>query len=140
MKKITSKNGVTMVETAAMLFFIFVLLGLIITGGQMVSNKSSLNYATQAAVRAAAVQPTKSKAENKAKEVAVKILKENGLSITNTTTTLSAPSGWDRGDNFSITVSTSYKTLFPLIGAQSAGSRNSYMMTSRVVAMVEARN
>lgn len=136
--KSKSKSGVTMVETAAMLFFIFMLLGLIITGGQMVSNKSTLNYATQSAIRVASVQPTLTKARQEADKVAKEILSKNGLSTSNTKTVLTAAS-WARGNNFTLQVDTTYKTLFPLVGMAKAGEGNIYKMSSTVVAMVEAR-
>lgn len=139
MRKIFKKSGVTMVETAAMLFFIFMLLGLIITGGQMVSNKSTLNFATQSAIRMAAVQPKATNAKNVATVKAKEILANNGLSTTNTTVTLNPPAQWVRGNNFSLTVSTTYKTLFPLIGVETAGQKNTYTMTATVSAMIEAR-
>ena len=139
MRKHLSKSGVTMVETAAMLIFIFALLGIIITGGQMVSNKNALNYATQAAIRMSAVQPTKSEAEKVAKDTAKAILESNGLATSGAEVSLSAANGWTRGETFSLTVETTYKTLFPLIGMQTSGSQNTYTMSTKVVAMVEAR-
>lgn len=139
MRKIIKKSGVTMVETAAMLFFIFMLLGLIITGGQMVSNKSTLNFATQSAIRMAAVQPKATGAKTVATEKAKEILENNGLSTSATKVTLTPPAQWVRGNNFSLTVETTYKTLFPLVGMKSTGEKNTYTMSATVTAMVEAR-
>lgn len=141
MRKHKSKNGVTMVETAGMLIFIFILLGLIITGGQMVSNKNALNYATQAAIRVAAVQPTEKEARSIAEKTAAKILESNGLATNKPTVILTKESSWSRGNNFTLQVITDYKTLFPLLGMEKSSNegKNVYKMSTKVVAMIEAK-
>lgn len=136
--KIQSKQGVTMVETAGMLFFIFMFLGLIFTGGQMVSNKNTLNYATQVAAREASVKGSETEALNIAKKRASEILNSNGISTKNLKVSLNS-SGWKRGNNFTIHVSTDYRTLFPIPGQGNSLTDKDYTMSSQVTMMVETR-
>lgn len=141
MNKIKNKDGVTMVETAAMLFVIFIILGFIITGGQMMNNKNALNYATMSATRAAGVQPTRGSAETVAKEMVTEILESNGISTSNVVVRVTAPSGWIRGKNFTVSATTNYKTMFPVPNSEGTGLGGTKInrMTSQVTAMIEAR-
>lgn len=141
MLKIKEKKAATMVETAAMLFFIFAFLGLMITGGQMVTNKLVLNYATQAATRAAAVQTNSSDASKVANEKATKILKSNGISTGSIYTTVTPQGGWQKGNNLEVKVQAEYKTLFPVPNSDGQTfSTTKNIMTSRMVGMIEGGN
>lgn len=138
--KIKSTKGVTMLETCAMLFFIFAFFGLLFTGGQMVSNKNTLNYATQVAAREASLQPNSSKALSIAKQRATDILKANGIATNNISVSVNSYGAWTKGNDVEVKVSTTYDTLFPMPNSDGETfSTQNRTMASRVVVMIESK-
>lgn len=138
--KIKEKKGVTMVETAAMLFFIFAFLGLMFTGGQMVANKTTLNYATQAAAREASVQLSQSRAVQVATEKATQTLKKNGIGNETIKVSVNPIGGWSKGNDLEVIVEANYKTLFPVPNSDGKTfSTNHNTMKSRIVVMIEGK-
>lgn len=139
MKKVRNKKGVTVLETALMIGFIYVLLGLIFSGGQLINNKMALNSAAYRAARMAVVKPNVNEAKVVAEQYVKDILKSSGLSIENVSVTVAPKNGvWKKGNTATISVTGYTKTLFPIPDMQNpiyAGTKTK--MQSNVVMMIE---
>lgn len=140
MEKIKNKKGVTVLETALMIGFIYVLLGLIFSGGQLVNNKMALNAATYRTARMVAVSPSVSEAKRMATEEAEYILKKNGMAFENIRVEVTPKDGiWKKGNTVTVKVMADTSTLFPIPDMENpvyAGTK--VKMISNVVMMIES--
>jgi len=138
LKKIKNKQGTVMIEFCIVMLVIMILLAMFFSGGQAVSNKNVLNYATQAAAREASVRESYSDAYAVAKSKATDILKANGIDTRNIRVTCKTNGTWEKGNSLTVTVSTDYSTLFPTPNSgNDSFSTKTKTMTSSITVMIE---
>ena len=119
MIKITEKKAVTMVETVAILPFIVIIIGVMISCGQMISNKMLLNYAVETAARAAAQGKDKNEVESIAKNTMHNIVERNWKRDDNGGFAKVPYITWQDDNTFTCGMGITVKTLFPIIGIDS---------------------
>lgn len=119
MIKVNEKKAVTMVETVAILPFIVIIIGVIISCGQMISNKILLNYAVETAARAAAQGKDKNEVESIAKNAMHNIVERNWKRDNNGGFVKVPYVTWQDDNTFTCGMGISVKTLFPITGIDS---------------------
>ena len=140
MIKITEKKAVTMVETVAILPFIVIIIGVMISCGQMISNKMLLNYAVETAARAAAQGKDKNEVESIAKNTMHKIVERNWKRDDNGGFAKVPYITWQDDDTFTCGMGITVKTLFPIMGVDSEDkSINSCSIESKVTMKKEQK-
>lgn len=132
MIKVTEKKAVTMVETVAILPFIVIIIGVIISCGQMISNKILLNYAVETAARAAAQGKDKNEVESIAKNAMHNIVKRNWKRDEGGFAKIPYII-WQDDNTFTCGMGLTVKTLFPIMGVNSEDkSINNCSISSKV--------
>jgi Flp pilus assembly protein TadG len=134
--KLKNKKGQGLVEMALILPILILCLGIIITAGQLLFAKMTVQMAAFEGGRSAVVQTNRSTAKTVANEKA-KAVTKNGIGLENITYSFDAPSSWKKGDTLTYTVTARIKTLFPLIGVDGKLFSNNPTVSGKVVVMVE---
>lgn len=111
--KIKKKKGQQMVEFAVVLPVLVLCIGFIVTMGQYLFAKMTVQLAAYEGARKAVVVSSMSSAKTTAINNSKKIL-DTGIGLSNYQYSFSAPS-WTKGSQLTYTVTANVKTLFPLI-------------------------
>lgn len=145
-RKIKKKKGSTLIETAFLLPFIYLLMGIIIVGGQFVINKEVLNSALYSAGRKAMLSADKNTATQVMKDNIAYMMKsgigieDNSKNASTVDVTLDDGGNWQYGNNCNITVKIHMKTVFPVPDSNSptfVGTEKT--MTSHLYMKIEAK-
>jgi Flp pilus assembly protein TadG len=136
LKRLKDKKGQSLVEMALILPVLILCLGLIITAGQLLYAKMTLQMAAFEGARGAVVQTNKNTAKTTADKKA-KAVTANGIGLQNVNYSLTAPSSWKRGNEVTYTVTAQVKTLFPLIAIDGTNLVKNPTIKGTAVMMIE---
>lgn len=145
LKKIKSTKGVVTLETALMIGFIFMLIGGIFVGGQLIINKNTLNSAMYNAARKASVCKSLNEATITAKNSAAMTM-ASGLGIENSSKNpktiqvqlVPDNNSWKKGNRVLVKVTIDMRTIFPIPDdSNPIFADTKYTMTSSMYMMIE---
>lgn len=121
-RKMRNKSGQAMVETAAVLPIIVVLLGCIITFGQIMFGKQVVQQAAYEGARKAVVETNFHAGKSVADAIARDMVNQ-GFALRNFRSEFTTNGSWTKGNMLTYKVTAEAKTLFPIIGSSFTSSR-----------------
>lgn len=132
--KIKSKKAQQMVEMAVVLPVIILCIGILITCGQLIFGKMTVQMAAYEGARKAVVISNANTAKNTAINASTQVLK-NGIAMQNYNFSFQH-GGWSKGNYLTYTVSADVKTLFPVINT-SFKANSTTNVKGHIVMMIE---
>lgn len=132
--KIKSKKAQQLVEMAVVMPVILICIGVLVTCGQLIFGKMTVQMAAYEGARKAVVLNSETTAKKTAINASSQVLK-NGIAMQNYKFSFQH-GGWTKKNNLTYTVSADVKTLFPVINT-SFKTNSTTTVKGHIVMMIE---